>query len=161
MVVCIYGHPCGHQRLDQPEVTAVVLSHAVGNLNDTAHRAATIPAGRCHAQAVAAGEMKFRGWQRGELSLVKGHKFSASHWLQSTDRRVRQRAPATRYRKKSRTSRYELMSSTDLIRKAALILPFLGAALAAYPAGRSKANDGLPTGAQPVAQERAKGAFLE
>jgi len=50
------------------------------------------------------------------------------------------------------------MNLSNCFRKAALILPFLGVVLVAYPSARSSANDSAPAGAQIVAQGTAKGA---
>jgi cytochrome c553 len=50
------------------------------------------------------------------------------------------------------------MNLSNLFRKAALIVPFLGVLRVAYPAAQLSANDAVPTGAQIVAQGTAKGA---
>jgi cytochrome c553 len=50
------------------------------------------------------------------------------------------------------------MSLSNILRKAALIVPFLGVVLVAYPAAPSSTNDSAQLGAQLVAQGTTKGA---
>jgi hypothetical protein len=52
----------------------------------------------------------------------------------------------------------ELMNLSDFFRKAALLVPFLGVVLVAYPAARPTANDTVSCGVQVAAQGTTKHA---